>query len=244
MKRVIFLSLVTALLYQSCDRARYHVFKSYITEYSYSENIQLKITSKGNIVIYRDYRNIEKNKIKTATYSFSSNGEEKKKYDELCKIHNDISYNQKRRYIVDPLWGKCSAIDFQEIDVVSNKDFDAEHPAGTSLKDIVRFVSISPKKFIDSGYKETFNWRRNTPKIFKKESMISSMFHEETENYFPINGLLKDIGKDEMQMLPEDTHGILFFDKEPTAEKEHTLKVTIDIGERKKLVRTITKVFK
>ncbi|MFC2390729.1 MAG: hypothetical protein ACFNVV_02240 [Bacteroidota bacterium] len=155
-----------------------------------------------------------------------------------------MSYNQKRSYIVAPLWGRCSAIDFKEIDVISDKDFDSEHPAGTSLKDIVRFVSISPKKFIDSGYKETFNWRRNKPKIFKKESMISSMFHEETENYFPINGLLKDIGKDEMQMLPEDTHGILFFDKEPTAEKEHTLTVTIDIGERKKLVRTITKVFK
>ncbi len=244
MKRLILLSIVTALLYQSCDRARYHVFRSYITEYSYSENIQLKITSKGNIVIYRDYRNIEKNKIKTATYSFSSNGEEKKKYDELCKIHNDISYNQKKRYIVDPLWGKCSAIDFQEIDVVSDKDFDAEHPAGTSLKDIVRFVSVSPKKFIDSGYKETFNWEKNEPNFFAKDSMISSMFQSETWNYFPINGLLKDIGKDEMQMLPEDTHGILFFDKEPTAEKEHTLTVTIYTREGKKFVRTITKVFK
>ena len=244
MKRLILLSIVTALLYQSCNRARYHIFKSYITEYSYSENIQLKITSKGNIVIYRNYRNIEKNKIKTATYSFSSKGEEKKKYDELCKIHNDMIYNQKRSYIVDPLWGKCSAIDFQEIEVVSDKDFDTEHPVGTSLKDIVRFVSISPKKFIDSGYKETFNWEKNEPDFFAKDSMIPTMFQSETWNYFPINGLLKDIGTDEMQMLPVNTHGILFFDKEPTAEKEHTLTVTIDIGERKKLVRTITKVFK
>jgi len=245
MKRLILLSLVTALLYQSCDRARYHVFRSYITECSYSENIQLKITSNGNIVIYRDYRNIEKNKIKTATYSFSSKGEEKKKYDEFCKIHNDMSYNQKRSYIVDPLWGKCSAIDFQEIEVVSDKDFDTEHPAGTSLKDIVRFVSISPKKFIDSGYKETFNWEKNEPKIFKKEEETDKLFdYSELKNYFPINGLLKDIGKDEMQMLPVNTYGILSFDKEPTAEKEHLLTVTIDIGERKKLVRTITKVFK
>ena len=246
MKRLILISLllVTALLYHSCDRARYHVFRSYITEYSYSENIQLKITSEGNIVIYRDYRNIEKNKIKTATYSFSSKGEEKKKYDELCKIHNDISYNQKRRYIVDPLWGKCSAIDFQEIDVVSDKNFDSEHPAGTSLKDIVRFVSVSPKKFIDSGYKETFNWEKNEPNFFAKDSMIPTMFQPESWNYFPINGLLKDIGTDEMQMLPENTHGILSFDKEPTAEKEHTLKVTIYTREGKKFVRTITKVFK
>ena len=243
MKRLILLSISAMLLSTGCDVSKTRLFKSYITEYSYNKNIELKITNKGNIAIYRKYTS-EDDHIKTASYSFKSKGEEKKRYDELCKIHNDLSYNKKRSYIVVPIWGICSAIDFKEIDVVSNKDFDAEHPAGTSLKDIVRFVSVSPKKFIDSGYKETFNWRRNKPKIFKKESMISSMFHEETENYFPINGLLKDIGKDEMQMLPEDTHGILFFDKEPTAEKEHTLTVTIDIGERKKLVRTITKVFK
>ena len=243
MKRLILLSIVAMLLYIGCDRVKTVLFRSYITMYYYSENIQLKITDDGNIAIYKKYTSEDVN-IKTASYSFKSKGEEKKKYDELCKIHNDMSYNQKRSYIVAPLWGRCSAIDFREIDVVSDKDFDAEHPAGMSLKDIVRFVSVSPKKFIDSGYKETFNWRRNKPKIFKKESMISSMFHEETENYFPINGLLKDIGSDEMQMLPEDTHGILFFDKEPTAEKEHTLKVTIYTREGKKFVRTITKVFK
>ena len=243
MKRLILLSIAALLLLLGCDRAKTVLFRSYITIYYYSKNIQLKITDDGNIAIYKEYTSENVN-IKTASYSFKSKGEEKKRYDELCKIHNDMSYNQKRSYIVAPLWGRCSAIDFKEIDVISDKDFDSEHPAGTSLKDIVRFVSISPKKFIDSGYKETFNWRRNKPKIFKKESMISSMFHEETENYFPINGLLKDIGSDEMQMLPEDTHGILFFDKEPTAEKEHTFKVTIYTREGKKFVRTITKVFK
>ena len=243
MKRLILLSIVAMLLYIGCDRAKTVLFRSYINMYDYSENIQLKITEAGNIAIYQKYTSEDDN-IKTASYSFKSKGENKKIYDELCKIHNDLSYNQKRSYIVAPLWGRCSAIDFKEIDVISDKDFDSEHPAGTSLKDIVRFVSVSPKKFIDSGYKETFNWRRNRPEIFKKDSMILSLFQRETENYFPINRLLKDIGTDDMQMLPVNTHGILFFDKEPTAEKEHTLTVTIDIGERKKLVRTITKVFK
>ena len=236
MKRLILLSIVTALLYQSCDRARYHVFKSYVTRYCKFEDIGIDTTKTGNIII--------RGKGRVKQYSWRDEGGEKTTYEALCRKHNDLTYNKKREYHLRPEWGVCSAVDFREIDIVSDKDFDAEHPAGTSLKDIVRFVSISPKKFIDSGYKETFNWRRNKPKIFKKESMISSMFHEETENYFPINGLLKDIGKDEMQMLPEDTHGILFFDKEPTAEKEHTLTVTIYTREGKKFVRTITKVFK
>ena len=243
MKRLILLSIAALLLLLGCDRAKTVLFRSYITIYYYSKNIQLKITDDGNIAIYKEYTSENVN-IKTASYSFKSKGEEKKRYDELCKIHNDLSYNKKRSYIVVPIWGICSAIDFREIDVISDKDFDSEQPAGTSLKDIVRFVSVSPKKFIDSGYKETFNWEKNEPNFFAKDSMIPTMFQPESWNYFPINGLLKDIGTDEMQMLPEDTHGILFFDKEPTAEKEHTLTVTIDIGERKKLVRTITKVFK
>ena len=243
MKRVIFLSLVAVLLCQGCDKDKYHIFKSYVTRYFYSENIQLRITDAGNIAIYREYMS-ENKKVKTAIYSFKSKGEEKKIYDELCKIHNDLSYNQKRSYIADPLWGKCSAIDFREIDVVSDKDFDTEHPAGRSLKDVVRFVSISPKQYIDSGYAATFDWKKNEPGFFAKDPMIPSMFRYEKENHFPINGLLSDIGTDEMQMLPVNTHGILFFDKQPTAEKEHSLTVTIYTREGKKFVRNITKVFK
>ena len=243
MKRVIFLSLVAVLLCMGCDISKTILFKSYVTRYFYSENIQLRITDAGNIAIYREYTSKEDN-IKTAVYSFKSKGEEKKIYDELCKIHNDLSYNQKRSYIADPLWGKCSAIDFREIDVVSDKDFDTEHPAGRSLKDVVRFVSISPKQFIDSGYTATFDWKNNEPEFFAKDPMIPSMFQSETGCYFPINGLLSDIGTDEMQILPVNTHGILFFDKQPTAEKEHSLTVTIYTREGKKFVRNITKVFK
>ena len=243
MKRLILLSIVAMLLYIGCDRAKTVLFRSYINMYDYSENIQLKITEAGNIAIYQKYTSEDDN-IKTASYSFKSKGENKKIYDELCKIHNDLSYNQKRSYIVAPLWGRCSAIDFREIDVVSNKDFDSEHPAGKSLKDVVRFVSISPKQFINSGYKATFDWKKNEPGFFAKDPMIPSMFQSETGCYFPINGLLSDIGKDEMQMLPVNTHGILFFDKQPTAEKEHSLTVTIYTREGKKFVRNITKVFK
>ena len=237
MKRLILLSIVTALLYQSCDRARYYVFKSYVTRYCKFEDIGIDTTKAGNIII--------RGKGRVKQYSWRDEGGEKTTYEALCRKHNDLTYNKKREYHLRPEWGVCSAVDFIEIDIVSDKDFDAEHPAGTSLKDIVRFVSISPKKFIDSGYKETFNWEKNEPKIFKKEEDTNKLFnYSELKNYFPINMLLKDIGTDEMQMLPVNTHGILFFDKQPTAEKEHLLTVTIYIGERKKLVRTITKVFK
>ena len=98
MKRLILLSIVAMLLYIGCDRAKTVLFRSYINMYDYNENIQLRITDAGNIAIYREYTS-EGDNIKTAVYSFKSKGEEKKIYDELCKIHNDLSYNQKRSYI-------------------------------------------------------------------------------------------------------------------------------------------------
>ena len=236
MKRVIFLSLAVVLLCQGCDKDKYHIFKSYVTRYCEYENIDIDTTKSGNIII------CGKGEVKQ--YSWRHKGEAKKKYEELCRTHNDLTYNKKREYHHSPEWGVCSAIDFREIDVVSDKDFDTEHPAGRSLKDIVRFVSISPKQYIDSGYTATFDWKKNEPGFFAKDPMIHSMFQSETGCYFPINGLLSDIGKDEMQMLPVNTHGILFFDKQPTAEKEHSLTVTIYTREGKKFVRNVTKVFK
>ena len=239
MKKILLFAIVTAFILQCCDGPnvrKHYFFKSYITKYTCADSIKLDISRNGNIKI-----KIEQG----ISCSFRDKGAFKVKFDNLCKENNDLSYNKKRDYIVFPHWGYTSAARFTNIEVVSDKDFDAEHPAGTSLKDIVRFVSISPKKFIDSGYKETFNWEKNEPKIFKKEKDTNKLFsYSELKNYFPINGLLKDIGTDEMQMLPANTHGILFFDKKPTADKEHKLKVTIYTREGKKFVRTITKVFK
>ena len=69
MKRIIFLSLAAVLLCMGCDVSKTILFKSYITIYYYSENIQLRITDAGNIAIYREYTS-EGDNIKTASYSF------------------------------------------------------------------------------------------------------------------------------------------------------------------------------
>ena len=65
-----------------------------------------------------------------------------------------------------PDWGSCSTFDIAHIDVVSNANFDAQHPSGTSLNDLVYFISVSPKKYIDSGYNYSYDWANKTPEIF------------------------------------------------------------------------------
>lgn len=161
MKRAIFLSFILIFLCQACSRTSYKFFRSYITKYKLYEDIELDTTMAGNIVI-------RGHKI-TEHYSYDSDGNNRERYDELCKLHNDISYNTKRSYMASPLWGVCSAVDFKSISVISDSDFDDAHPKGTTLNDIVKFVSNSPKKFIDSNYKATFDWSKDSPEIFKIE---------------------------------------------------------------------------
>ncbi|MDO4726911.1 MAG: hypothetical protein Q4A56_06815 [Porphyromonadaceae bacterium] len=241
MKRVIFLLLVLAFICQGCDMAKYRVFKSYITRYYNAGNIGIDTTFWGNIRIY----GVRGEESSGEHYSWYSEGKEKEKYEELCQIHNDVSYNKKREYHHTPEWGACSAIDFISIDVVSDSDFDDTHSKGVSLKDIVRFVSISPKKFIDSKYSDTFDWETDKPEIFKQDSIINRIYHiYEKQNYFPINKLLSEVGVDEMQLLPLTDYGFLVFDKEPTLEKEHTLTITIKTRNGKTYVKTIKKTFK
>lgn len=239
MKKSIFLSFTLIFLCQACSLTSYKFFRSYITQYRLYEDIELDTTTSGNIVI-------RGHKI-TKHYSYDSDGNNKERYDELCKLHNDISYNTKRSYMVSPLWGVCSAVDFISIDVVSESDFDDSHSKGVSLNDIVRFVSISPKKFIDSKYSATFDWEKDKPEIFKQDSIINRIYHiYEKQNYFPINKLLSEIGIDEMQLLPITYYdcGFLVFDKEPTLEKEHTLTITIKASNGKTYIKTIKKTFK
>ena len=97
MKRLILLSIVTALLYQSCDRARYHVFKSYVTRYCKFEDIGIDTTKAGNIII--------RGKGRVKQYSWRDEGGEKTTYEALCRKHNDLTYNKKREYHLRPEWG-------------------------------------------------------------------------------------------------------------------------------------------
>ncbi|MDO4726910.1 MAG: hypothetical protein Q4A56_06810 [Porphyromonadaceae bacterium] len=219
------------------------VYRSFITTYLvWSDNdIDLRNTKAGNIAITRNYN------ANSMYVSYDSKGKEKELYDKFCKEHNDMTYNNKRnKKVHGPGIATVSATDFTSIDIKSNNDFDAEHPAGSSLGDIVRFVSFSPKRFIDSGYKDRSDWVSSKPQIFDREPEIKNNLNvrgKDLSAFFVINKLLTEIGSDEMQMLPKSRHGYLIFDKSPTAQKEHLLTVTIYIRGGKVITKTITKVF-
>ncbi len=94
-------------------------------------------------------------------------------YKALCERYKDVAYKQERT--IDIIWGpyyySYLINNFVSIDVVSAADYDSDHPAGTSLKDICQLVSMSPRDYIASGYTDTYDWSV-WPEYFpeKKES--------------------------------------------------------------------------
>ena len=229
---------ISVFLLQGCDVMTYNTFTSYVTAYYDYDDIALSLTDNGNIRISYDTVSSHKE------YSWNSSGQNKVVYDSLCKVHNDLGYDKKRGYIAMPDWGSCSTFDIAHIDVVSNANFDAQHPSGTSLNDLVYFISVSPKKYIDSGYNYSYDWANKTPEIFDKEQeMYNFRNSSESSNYNPINKKLSETAIDEMVLLPAYYFGYLVFDSSPTTIKKHTLTVTFSLCNGKVISKTIEKTF-
>ena len=244
MKKVIIGISATILIFAifiSCDKVETVKFRSYVTTYYDWNSILLKDTEEGDILIYGSGGSFY--------CGWKSQGSEKDKYDNLCRLHNDMSYHTKRRFIAFPDWGEHYKNDITKIDIVSNADFDSEHKAGTSLSDIVRFLSVSPIKFIESGYKQTYDWDNNYPDNFKASSAINYVSVSNIEDqkcYHPIDKIVSELSSSDLILLGNGwvgNFGILVFDKQPDLEKEHELTVTVSVSNNRVFMPKIIKVF-
>lgn len=70
------------------------------------------------------------------------------KYDSLSKAHNDLGYNRRTlTMVLECLYRRTTGIH-----VVSDTDYDDEHPAGTYLDDIIRIHFKSAEDYLATGY--------------------------------------------------------------------------------------------
>ena len=70
------------------------------------------------------------------------------KYDSLSKAHNDLGYNRRTlTMVLECLYRRTTGIH-----VVSDTDYDEEHPAGTYLDDIIRIHFESAEDYLATGY--------------------------------------------------------------------------------------------
>ncbi len=200
MKKILL--LLIALTMFSCDLREKKVFlRSYVMHYYDVERVILREDISSEVLVkgmYIEFYHL------TSLGAYNSTGSLKRSYDALCEKHNDMTYN--RKFVIwdsaGPHQTSNIGIDFVSIDIVSDIDFDTEHPAGESLGDIVRFRSISSKPYIDSGYKGS--------------------------EYTTVEGLVSELTPDQLTLLGQNTFiGGLYFETSPTLEKTHTFTVTM-----------------
>lgn len=90
-------------------------------------------------------------------YRYDSCGKARDVYEGLCVKHNDMEYKEwdVEPEDLDPGSRQRSAfwIDVVAIDVVSDKDFDSDHPAGTSWNDVVKYIALTYGDYVQGGYK-------------------------------------------------------------------------------------------
>lgn len=73
---------------------------------------------------------------------------------------------------------------FTDLEIWSTADWDAGHPAGTPLDDIVRFESDTPWPYIRSGYTQRYSDKKRG-------------------EYYPVHCLVSELTADDMTLLPD-----------------------------------------
>lgn len=93
-------------------------------------------------------------------------GGEKEVFDSLAAKNNDLAYNRtihctlalptnwSHAYAYDLSDYTASSADITNIEIVSNKAWDDNHPAGTSMKDLFIFKGANKYLYIKSGYSD------------------------------------------------------------------------------------------
>lgn len=128
----------------SCDLIYHYDVTSYILAYKRVDGVRLR----GNDASRLDFR------ISGRRVEFRSVGEDAVLYDSLCRANNDIGYSENVGLIIDEIMDRIAYYPYiVSIDMFSDMDFDAEHPAGSSLGDIVSLSYCTASDYIESRYR-------------------------------------------------------------------------------------------
>lgn len=135
--------------------------------------INLKANSANTITLYPSF---------DSSVSFQSTGEDKELYESICELNGDTSYNSDISLVLDIMTISCTYPDVASINITSDKDFDEEHVAGTSLNECINITFESAYQYIHSSYSEQA-WREQTQtkplsEITATELLLNTRFRE------------------------------------------------------------------
>lgn len=230
-------------------------FKSFISKYYFIEDISYN---------QQDSRCIVVKNTKNVFYSQFNKADEEK-FNSISLKNNDLNYNSKfKRLRGENSFCSSYSLNLLSIKVFSLGDYNSTHVAGSSLEDIVRFLSLSLKKFVSSGYKETFvsdgnnlnvTYKKYLGDYYSKYALDYPQFRADGSNnikpYFPVDCLIKDLKTEDLNLIlyqsnsfgAYSTLGYLYFEELPDVPGNYNIKVEITDENGKIYSSTITMMF-
>lgn len=222
-----YLLFTIALIFtcMSCDKIKTRYSRSYVLSYYDYQDIELYAKSQ-----YPEY--IIKIKLIPGKNigSILSKGQQKEAFDRLCEKHGDTGYNRVVRFHALP--NNYLAYNITSVKVTSDSAYDELHPANTDLSDLFEFFTLSPLKYIRSGYTELYNWRYCT--LTEYEMSLYGTVGSPVDSYSEFHVTRKDLSaleESDLELVGDGGHSLIFLKllKLPTLSHENTFTVSITI---------------
>lgn len=206
----------------SCDKMTVRFSNSYVLSYYKYDKIKLQDISKAPNYIVR-LELITGSEV----CSVLSKGEGEELFKKLGNKYGDNTYNREVRFIVNTLRNYLSE-KITAVSIFSNKNYDNLHPANSDLNDIIELIYYSPLKYIQSGYKNFYNWGSCQTLTLEEKDLLHV---SDDINEFH----LEQIKADEVVKSPLALvgNGLFFpqiylkFLKMPETQEEHTFKINV-----------------
>lgn len=132
------------------DGDRYIPTTHYVARY-YDGPLSLFLNefSRGHVLVVVGDRESDDYIYNTEVYPDRSSADNDARYEELANHYGDVNFEASVPEAFPPA---ALATSFREIHLVSDCDYDADHPAGTPLDDITEVGWQSYAEYIDGGY--------------------------------------------------------------------------------------------
>ena len=161
--------LILLFISASCDRGYDYFAESYVNYYSEITGLSISDAT------YNSESRIDFISTKGGRRAgIMSSGEDLEWYRSICAQNNDLTFNKEVRLICNIPKTWAFTPDIESLSIVCKQDFDALHPAGTSLNDCVTVNYVSLYSFIQAGYKpEVRRW--DYPKTCYQRRLLSEL---------------------------------------------------------------------
>ncbi len=223
MSRKLFTALLLTILITGCNGVSHYEVDSFVLAYEFYTGINL--SNKGGDEGCDIYIQPEYSKTKRFV-EFRSKGEDKRIYDSLCVANGDYNHRHKVSLLMDDVFIEGAPSSFSpnitSLEVLSNQDFDEQHPSGTSLNDLIEYSFRSFGRYVNSGYQEKYfsDTYTNRTKLLKDIS---------TENFALISyGRNGELGKIHFIKSPDNSAVIHKITVKLTTENADIFSASID----------------